>query len=184
MRVVMVTGMPGSGKTAFREVAKGMGLPIVTMGDVVREHAAAAGLKPDDVSIGTFAGEERKRRGDDIWARRTLDRLRKMQAVKGAVVIDGVRSLAEVKRFRAALGRTMVLTAIHASPAVRFRRLKTRGRADDPRAPAHLSRRDGRELAWGLGTAIALADESIVNEGSIELFRRRCRALLKKYTGG
>jgi len=57
-----------------------------------------------------------------------------------------------------------VLVAVHASPRERFRRLKSRGRPDDPTTWEEFVERDMRELELGIGNVIALADVMIVNE--------------------
>ena len=43
MRIILVAGMPGAGKEELLTVARGMGLPFVRMGDLVREAYAEAG---------------------------------------------------------------------------------------------------------------------------------------------
>ncbi len=195
--IVLVVGMPGAGKEEFFRVAQEMGYGIVRMGDVVREHAARNGVPMDDRSIGGFASSERERFGPDVWAVRTVERLREMMGSgadeKGAsgksarghgvehlgrFVIDGVRSMAEIDRFRAELGDDMVIVAIEADPEKRFQRLVKRGRSDAPRTYEEFLERDRRELAWGLGDAMAKADVRIENNGSLEEFRRRVREFL------
>lgn len=39
MLYILVAGMPGSGKSIVAEAARELGLPVYTMGDVVREEA-------------------------------------------------------------------------------------------------------------------------------------------------
>ncbi|WP_243674686.1 AAA family ATPase [Vulcanisaeta distributa] len=40
----MITGLPGSGKTIVSDVARELGLPVVTMGDIIREEAVKSGI--------------------------------------------------------------------------------------------------------------------------------------------
>ena len=70
MRLIVVTGMPGSGKEEFLTVASSMSIPFVRMGDVVREAYAVRGDEDRDLSVGQFAARERERFGANIWARR------------------------------------------------------------------------------------------------------------------
>jgi hypothetical protein len=51
-----------------------------------------------------------------------------------------------------------------ASPKRRFEFLTSRGRTDAPPNLESFRARDARELSIGIGDAIALADEAIVNE--------------------
>ena len=43
-----------------------------------------------------------------------------------------------------------------------------------------MKERERRELSWGLGSVIAMADVIIVNEGNLEEFREKIRQLLKE----
>ena len=70
-----------------------------------------------------------------------------------------------------------VLIAVHASPEVRFKRLSQRGRSDDPKTFEVFHERDMRELGVGLGNAIAMAQQVLVNDNSMESFK----AQVKKY---
>lgn len=176
-KAVCVTGMPGSGKEGFLDVAQEMGLPVVRMGDVVREEAARRGLDGTDVSVGTMADAERRKHGPAVWARRTLERID-----ADAVVIDGLRSRAELKAFRDGFDEVVVV-AVHASPRTRHTRMTLRGREDDDLDTAGFQVRDQRELAWGLGEVIALADRMIVNEGSYEAFQGEARRVLERAFG-
>jgi dephospho-CoA kinase len=81
--------------------------------------------------------------------------------------IDGVRSEAELEVFRHRLGHDFTLVAIHASRATRMKRLFERHREDDVKDEGEFIARDERELGWGLGRVIALADVMLVNEESM-----------------
>jgi dephospho-CoA kinase len=173
MKILVTTGMPGSGKEEFLQCCVARGAKPIRMGDMVREKAKEFGLDPSDSSVGTLANEERKRYGNDVWAKRTIP------YVGGElVVIDGTRGTDEIRAFKHAFGENLKVIAIHTSPATRFERLKSRGRADSPMTRADFDQRDKRELEWGVGEAIALADYMIVNESSIADLRAQVDRLL------
>ncbi|MCL2143754.1 MAG: AAA family ATPase, partial [Methanomassiliicoccaceae archaeon] len=67
MKLIIVTGMPGAGKEELLNVAKGMGMPFVRMGDIVRDAYELRDISQKDMSVGEFAESERKRNGYDIW---------------------------------------------------------------------------------------------------------------------
>lgn len=175
--VICVTGMPGCGKEEFLKVAEEKGISIVRMGDVVREEATRRGLEMNDAAVGGMANEERLKHGGGVWAERTIPR------VTGAVtVIDGLRAQAELDIFRRAFGNVRMV-AVQASPETRYRRVLQRKRRDDVVTREAFARRDERELGWGLGNVIALADYTIVNEDNIKDFQRRAREVLAKLLG-
>lgn len=177
MRVVGFTGLPGSGKTIAAEVARARGVPVVRMGDCVWDEVRARGLPLNDETVGRVAHEMRTRHGPAVWAQRTLEKVRKLGA--DTVAIDGIRSMAEVEAFHAALGSDFVLVAIHASPGTRHARLLARAREDEAASEAAARERDRRELAWGVGEVVAQADVVLVNDRIAEAdFRRSVEELL------
>ena len=69
--------------------------------------------------------------------------------------------------------------AIHASPKIRYERLVKRQRADAPANIGEFDERDNRELSWGVGSVLALADHIIDNTGSLEDFHRKSAELMR-----
>ena len=173
MKILVTTGMPGSGKEELLSRCIARGAKVIRMGDMVREKAKEFGLDLSDSSVGSLADEERKRYGMDVWAKRTIP------FVGGDLVaIDGTRGPDEIRAFRKAFGDALVVVAVHAAPRTRFERLKSRGRPDSPSDFGEFELRDKRELDWGLGDAIALADYMVINEDILEELTIAIDALL------
>ncbi len=179
MKVLCLTGMPGCGKEEFVLVARDLRFSVVRMGDAVREEASCQGHGTSDEAIGGFAHREREAHGYGVWAERTLPRI-----VGERVLVDGLRGSAELEVFRKAFGESLRVVAVHASPRVRFARLRARNRSDAPASWDEFLVRDRRELAWGLGDMIATADFLIVNEEDLGPFRARSREVLTGVLGG
>ncbi len=76
MKVIAFVGMPGAGKTEASNVARQMGIPVVIMGDVIREEAEKRGLPPTDENIGGVASQLRKEEGMDAIARRCIPKIK------------------------------------------------------------------------------------------------------------
>ncbi len=183
VRVLGFTGMPGSGKSEAMEVAKQRGIPVVRMGDLIWEEVERRGLPRDAKNVGEVANGMRQTHGPDIWSKRTVEKVRHVARGKSLVIIDGVRSDAEVETFRRELGGDFVLVAIHTDRHHRFERMLARGRADDPKEESILQERDAREIGWGMAQSIALADEMLVNDGGLAQFRANVAALLDRLAG-
>jgi len=174
MRLIIVAGMPGSGKEEFLKVADGMGIPFLRMGDIVREAYPDRNAACKDMSIGEFAESERKDHGYDIWAKRSLERM------SGNIfLIDGCRSTDEVKAFRS-LTDDVVVVAVHSSPSSRYSRLVERNRNDAPSGIREFEDRDEREIRWGLAKTIALADVLITNGSTLDEFRKESVNVLNR----
>ena len=93
-------------------------------------------------------------------------------------MIDGCRSMDEVRAYRNITDDVQIV-GIFASPATRYDRLVKRGRDDAPKDMEEFHARDNRELGWGLGETMALADHMIINESSLDDFKKDVKALME-----
>jgi len=175
-RVIGIVGMPGAGKGIVNAVAKGIGLPVVVMGDVVREETARRGLEPTPKNIRKIMLKIRHEEGPAVVAKRCISKIQGSST--NVVVVEGVRSLDEVKEFEKNFNFTLV--SVLTSPKKRFWRLYKRKRTDDPASWRVFLERDQLELEVGVGSAIAKADYAIINEGSLAQFKKKVRGLLKR----
>ncbi len=182
--VVAVAGMPGSGKGELSEVAAGLGIRVVSLGDVVRHYYSIDNPDGPGELIGAFAANERALHGKDIWARRLLNSFGpRVPSGSSLLLVDGLRSREEAEYLRSELGGNFMVLAIHSSPAVRFDRLIKRGRSDSPMTKADFDERDRRELSWGMGDVISTADIMLINDEDLEGFKVRVSKTLKGLEG-
>jgi dephospho-CoA kinase len=152
--------MPGAGKSTAAQALVTRGWTRVVMGDVIRGETKKRGLEPNAKNTGEVMKLLRKERGEAAVAELCLEAISKARSEM--VVVDGIRSMAEVDAFRKKA--SVMLVAVYASPSRRFELLKERGRADDPLSRGMFQERDQRELDVGIGRAIALADETVSNQ--------------------
>lgn len=178
MKVIAFVGMPGAGKTEASNVAREMGLPVVIMGDVIREEVRKRGLALTDENIGSVANNLRKDEGMDAIAKRCIPGIEAMHS--RVVVVDGIRGIAEVEAFKRAFGEKFTLVKIDAPFELRLERLKRRARSDDVGTSEWLHQRDQREVSWGMDKAMDIADKEVVNLDPIERFRNEIRSILRK----
>jgi len=174
-KALIFCGMPGSGKSIGATVAKDLGIPVLVMGDVVREEVTRRRIPHNPQTLGQVMIELREKFGPAVIAQRVIETL---STVTGpSVVIDGARSEAEVQAFKEAINHVQVV-AVHAAPKIRYERLRLRGRDDDSLTDDILFERDSRELDIGLGRLIAQADIMIINEGEPEDLQSQIRHIL------
>lgn len=178
--IVGVAGMPGAGKAEIsRIVAKEKEWALVIMGDVIRDETRSRGLEPTPENVGKVMLKLREEEGPAVVAKRCLPKIAEAKSDK--VLVDGVRSLAEMYEFEKNFPQ-FILVAVHSSPETRFARLFRRKRSDDPSGWGVFVDRDLRELSVGQGSVIALADYLIVNEGTLEEYKARIREVLEAVT--
>jgi dephospho-CoA kinase len=179
MRVIGTVGLPGSGKGEAAAVAEELGVPVVTMGDVIRQECRNRGLDPA-THHGEIARTLREENGSDAIARRSLPIVESELETANAVLVDGIRSGVEVERFEAAFGDDFALVSIEAPFELRAERVSDRGRDATGDDGESLAERDERERGFGMDEAMARADVTIENTGSLEAFRRQVRALVRE----
>lgn len=177
--VIGVAGMPGAGKAVVSRVAKEKGYAIVVMGDEVREETKHRGLEPTPENIGKTMLKLREEEGPAAVAKRCIPKI--TAADSDTVLVDGIRSLAEVYDFEKNFPQ-FVLVAVHSSPEVRFERVFRRVRSDAPQGWDVFVERDLRELSVGQGSVIAMADYMIVNEGTYEEYKATIQNVLEAAT--
>jgi len=171
--------MPFSGKSEAVNIAKEQNIPVIRMGDMIWDETKNRGLELSDKNVGMIANNMRKEHGMDIWAKRTLEKLRSIKDVD-LLVIDGVRNIEEIETFEKELGKNFLLIAVQVSDEARYKRAMSRGRKDDSQDINLVKERDKRELSWGLGSVIASADIVISNEGPVEEFKQKIKELFNK----
>ncbi|WP_248895610.1 AAA family ATPase [Haloplanus halobius] len=177
MKVVGTVGLPGSGKGEAAEVAREMGVPVVTMGDVIRAACRNRGLDPAE-HHGEVAQALRDEGGPAAVAERSLPHIRDALEDAEAVLVDGLRAPEEVARFEDAFGDAFVLVSVEAPFETRAKRLGERGRDATDIDREALREREERELGFGMGDVMDRADVTIENTGSLSAFRDRVREVL------
>jgi dephospho-CoA kinase len=178
MTVIATVGLPGSGKGEAAAVAQDLDIPVVTMGDVIRAECRDRGLDPS-THHGEVATALREEHGRGAVAERSLPLIESAREEESAVLVDGVRSDAEVDQFEAAFGDEFTLVSIEAPFDLRSQRLKERGRDKTESADGEsLRERDERERGFGMDEAMARADLRIQNTDSLETFQETIRTIL------
>ena len=185
MKIIGFVGMPGSGKSVASKVACEMKIPVVVMGDVIREEARRLQLEPTDQNLGQVGNSLREKEGPFAIAKRCLEKietLEKAGSSPAVVVIEGIRSKDEVDLFREQ-SSDFRLIEVWVPDDIRVRRIAARGRADDccgTDSKGAMDKRDAREMGWGMGEAIRSADMRIENDGSLEELEGKVREVLQK----
>ena len=175
MKIIGVTGMPGSGKGIVAGVSRNLGYDVVRMGDVIRGEA-----QKRDASIGETAIQLREEYGEFIVAEKCILKVKELLNLNGnnsKVVIEGIRSPYEVDIFKRNFKEFKVIS-VQSSPETRFNRLLGRKRVDDSNIKSEFLKRDKRELKFGIGAVIATADYTVVNEGSKKRLINIIRSIL------
>ena len=104
-----------------------------------------------------------------------------MEKIRGRAVIDSIRNPSEIAFLRTQAG--FFLVALDAPPALRFERAAKRGRNESaPDLDAFL-RKEAEENgadpgAQQIGRCMALADATVINDGTLDDLSRKLEELL------
>ena len=173
--LVGLTGTNGAGKGEAAAYLGTKGYAYRSLSDVLREELAARGLAASRDNLIVIGNELRARFGPDVLARRT------MAKALGPAVIDSIRNPREVDYLRRQDG--FVLIAIDAPVEVRFARARARGRDESAATLEEFRAKEDVEMAGSetgqqLARCMAMADRSIMNDGTLEELWRKVEECL------
>jgi dephospho-CoA kinase len=175
-----VCGMPGSGKGEFANVLHSHGIPVLSMGDMVRAEVRRLELKESPGIFGEIAAQLRAEHGEDVLAVRLADAVDEHLKNHSIVLIEGMRGTAERIVFEQRWNKKFSSLAVDASPDTRFTRIQNRGRSEDGDRES-FEIRDARERGWGLEQIIAESNYLIDNNVELNQFQAACEKWLSAF---
>lgn len=176
-RLLALVGMPGAGKTLCAQHLAQRGFTQFRFGQIVVDEVQRRGWEGTQENERIVREELRRNEGMDAIARRALPYIRAALEKHQSMVIDGLYSFSEYKTLRTELDVPMVVVAITAPRALRYDRLAAR--PDRGLTPEAAEQRDWREIEHlEKGGPIALADYTLINDGSAEDLLKALDALI------
>ena len=170
--------MPGSGKSTIVSTLKAKGIEALNLGDGVRAEAKRRNLEPSGDNLGKLMLELREKNGPGAIAELLTEQIKNSQS--GVIIIDGVRSTAEIEVLKNV--GTVKLLSIEASADTRYKFLGGRGRSDDPETREKFEERDKREIGVGIGKSMKIADETISNSNiTLDELTERAYIVIEKW---
>ena len=77
MKLVIITGMPGAGKSEVAEGFRQIGVPVIVMGDVIRNETKRRGMDPNPENTKKVMLDLRETDGLGAVAMRCVDQIRR-----------------------------------------------------------------------------------------------------------
>jgi dephospho-CoA kinase len=187
-KVIALVGMAGAGKTEVAEEFKKQDYGYVRLGQITLDEVKHRGLEPNEKNERPIREHFRKEHGMGAFAILNFPKID--EALKqGNVIVDGLYSWSEYKEFKDKYGDDFKVIAVYASPKTRYSRLADRAsrHGDDPKmifrsfGQEEAEARDHAEIEnVEKGGPIAMADYTIVNEGTLDGLRQRTQEILNK----
>jgi dephospho-CoA kinase len=179
-KLVCVSGMPGAGKSVVSDYFADHGYQFVRFGQVVLDHFVKSGEKPTEAKEKKIREELRKKHGMAAIAIKLYPKF-KLMLKKGNVIADGLYSFSEYEYLKERFGDQMIVVAVFSPPKTRYERISKRksGKRDKnlrhrPFTKEEAKSRDYAEIKnLEKGGPIAMADYTIVNDGSYPKFKKQ-----------
>jgi dephospho-CoA kinase len=175
MKVIAAVGKNGSGKDFFLDyIANTYDHPMVSIGDIVRELAAADGLELTRENLHKTSQKYMGQFGQTFFPEQIVKKVRESGAP--VYLVSGVRPLSDVQFFRQAFGGDFLLVDIVISDdEKRYARMLARGSARDGGLDGGSAEKlrafdAGEEEIFHTSESEKLADVKILNDGSAEDF--------------
>ena len=169
--VLAAVGKNGTGKDFFLEyIAKKYSLPMVSIGDVVRELAAKDGLELTRDNLHKTSKKYMDAYGQTFFPDQIVKKIKESGAP--IYLVSGIRPLSDVLFFKEAFGKDFVLVDIVISDdEVRYQRMLARGSERDGKSVEKLREFDANEeKQFHTSESEAIADYVIKNDGGVEEF--------------
>ena len=181
--VIAAVGKNASGKDYFLEfISKEFGVPLLSVGDIVRELAEAEGLEKTRENLHAISHKYMGKYGQDFFPKRLIERLKELGYRD--VLISGIRPPSDVENFKAAFGEDFFLVAIVVeSDRKRWERTVARGSARDHVSFEEFLRLDEQEeILFNTSRTISMADYTFYRgDFSDEEYHERIKKFYKEY---
>jgi dephospho-CoA kinase len=168
--ILAVVGMAGSGKSeVVKYLVKKLNWPVIYFGSFTFEWIKKRKLPVNYANEKKAREQIRQNGGMGAYAKLSLPKISKLLKNNKGVIVESLYSWSEYKILKNKYGDNFKVIAAHASPAIRFRRLKSRKNERPMKNYAEFKTRDYSEIEnIEKGGPIAMADFMIVNESSLK----------------
>ncbi|HLD85158.1 MAG TPA: AAA family ATPase [archaeon] len=174
--IIALVGMCGSGKSEAAELLGKKGFKKIRFGDVTDEEVEKRGLSMTEKNERMVREDLRRIHGMHAFAKLSMPRI-KAAVKKSNVILDGLYSMEEYEYLKSELEK-LIIVAIYASPATRYKRLAKR--KIRPLSRNECVSRDISEIKnLNKGGPIAMADFTVKNEGNLKDMQKEIETVLE-----
>lgn len=169
--VIAAVGKNGTGKDFFLEyLAKKYELPMISIGDVVRELAAKDGLELTRENLHKTSQKYMGQFGQTFFPEQIVKKIKEANCPN--YLVSGIRPLSDVMFLKEAFGDEFVLVDVVISDDnVRYARMLERGSDRDGNSVEKLREYDeGEEKIFHTSESEKIANCVIKNDGGVEEF--------------
>src|SRR5262245_33198833 len=177
--LIGLTGRNAAGKGEVARYLQKKSFYYYSLSDAIRDEIRSRSEQPTRERLIIIGNELRQRHGAHVLAERILSKVEDDKHY----IIDSIRNPSEVDMFRSA--KHFKLIRVEAPAEMRFQRTVLRNRESDPttlQAFMEVEKREeaGDPTSQNLLQVAAMADEVLVNDGSLPQLHERVDQLISK----
>lgn len=166
-RILAIVGMPGSGKSTVCSYLGKLKIPFVHFGDITKAVLIQKGLSATPESERTVREQLRKDQGMEVYAIKSLRKIRLLLKKNKIIGIDGLYSWEEYIVLLKEFPEAIIIIHIFTDRNIRYQRLANR--YIRPLSPEQAFARDMSEIEkLHKSGPIAMADYIVNNNGTKE----------------
>ena len=181
--IIAAVGKNASGKDYFLEfISKEFGVPLLSVGDIVRELAEAEGLEKTRENLHATSHKYMEKYGQDFFPKRLIAKIKGLGYRD--VLISGIRPPSDVENFKEAFGDDFFLVAIVVeSDKKRWERTVARGSERDHVTFEEFLRLDEQEeILFNTSRTMSMADYTFYRgDFSDEEYHERIKKFYREY---
>lgn len=187
IKIVVTVGMPGSGKSSHPKViGEKYGFPKLETGEILLDEMKEKNIEITIENVKKYT-KEMKEISDSYFTEKLIEKVEKDHGDKKLAFLSGIRAPSEVELLKKEFGKDNVFViAFLASQESRYQRVakpkkgfdyvgkstreeekvsEEKNKEDELLTKREeLAKKDEKDLTWGVGNVIALADYYIVTE--------------------
>ncbi|MBR9676141.1 AAA family ATPase [Candidatus Woesearchaeota archaeon] len=185
-KIIAVVGMTGSGKSEASDYLVSKGYQFLRFGQITLDIVKQKRLEPTEENEVPIRESIREEHGMGAYATLNIPKIDELLD-KGSVVVDGLYSWTEYKILKEKYKEEILILAVVASPNTRYARLSNRELHDHdtnlrsrPASVEQARSRDYSEIEnIEKAGPIAMADKTILNEGSVGELKQKIDKFLE-----
>lgn len=181
-KIIVITGMSGSGKSVVVDYLTEKGVPKVYFGGMIYKEMARRGIErtEDGESEKHFREMIRQTEGKDWVVRQVIEEVKDLiTAGQKRIVLDGLYSWTEYKTLKKEFPGMITVVAVVVPRALRYRRVAKR--VERPFNAQEIRERDRSEIEnLEKGGPIAMADHYLLNDGTVAELHGGVKKILER----
>jgi len=178
-RVILVVGMPGSGKTLVAEIIqRNFNAKVIRSGDIIRKQIEREGLKYSPSADAAVAHWFHSYGRETLIVQQVYEQIKKSRM--DLIIVEGFRNMNELEVLEDLLNHKISVIAVKTNARKRYLRELKRKRFSRGETIEYVKNRDISEKLHGIARIISKAKHKINNDGTEKLLEKRVIALMKR----